>query len=151
MTSGDGGNNCNLVGVNGGASHGTVTMSTNGDYTYTPAANYNGTDVFTYQLCDTDGDCSTATVTITIVAVDDFPITVNDGNSIIEDTTVSGSVSGNDTQKGDCGKRGNLVGGMGGASHRSVTMSRHGDDTYTLAEMLNCVAACHHHARVLEG
>ena len=43
-----------LVGVNGGAAHGTVTMNNEGLYTYTPNANYNGNDTFTYKLCDTD-------------------------------------------------------------------------------------------------
>ena len=65
--SSDGGNVWSLIGANGGASHGTVIMNADGSYTYTPNTNYYGTDVFTYHLCDVDGDCSTATVTITIV------------------------------------------------------------------------------------
>ena len=44
-----------------------------GTYTYTPDANFNGTDVFTYQICDVDGDCESATVTITITPADDMP------------------------------------------------------------------------------
>ena len=46
--SGDGGNTWTLVGTNGGATNGTVTMNPDGSYTYTPNANFNGTDVFTY-------------------------------------------------------------------------------------------------------
>ncbi|MEI6852195.1 MAG: Ig-like domain-containing protein, partial [Bacteroidota bacterium] len=90
--SGDGGNTWSLIGANGGASNGTVTMDALGNYTYTPNANYNGSDVFTYHLCDVDNDCSTATVTITIIPVNDLPIAVNDVNSTNEDTPVSGSV-----------------------------------------------------------
>src|SRR5678815_4336434 len=69
-----------LVGTNGGAQHGTVTMNANGTYTYAPFANYNGSDVFTYKVCDCDAtpDCSTATVTITINPVNDTPTAVND-------------------------------------------------------------------------
>jgi VCBS repeat-containing protein len=46
--SGDGGM-WNLVGVDGGAANGTVTMNPDGSYTYTPDPNFNGTDVFSYQ------------------------------------------------------------------------------------------------------
>ena len=94
--SGDGGNSWSLVGANGGAIHGTVTMNSSGGYTYTPAANYNGTDVFTYRVCDVDGDCSTATVTITIIPVDDAPVAVNDENSTWQNVSVSGNVFTND-------------------------------------------------------
>ncbi|MCF8428181.1 MAG: tandem-95 repeat protein, partial [Bacteroidia bacterium] len=130
-TSGDGGNVWTLVGVNGGASHGTVTMNPNGSYTYTPDANYNGTDVFTYQLCDIDNDCSTATVTITINSVNDVPVAVNDVNTTNEDTPVNGTAQTNDTPSGDGGNVWTLVGVNGGAAHGTVTMNTDGSYTYT--------------------
>jgi VCBS repeat-containing protein len=135
--SGDGGNVWSLVGTNGGAAHGTVTMNTNGTYTYTPAANYNGSDVFTYKLCDADGDCSTATVTITINPVDDAPIAVNDVNTTNEDTPVSGNAATNDTPSGDGGNVWSLVGANGGAAHGTVTMNANGTYTYTPAANYN--------------
>jgi large repetitive protein len=46
--------------------HGSVILLANGTYTYTPAPGYIGTDSFTYQICDTNGKCATATVTITV-------------------------------------------------------------------------------------
>jgi gliding motility-associated-like protein len=46
--------------------HGTVTQS-GSSLIYTPANNYNGTDQFTYTICDDDG-CSTATVFINVIA-----------------------------------------------------------------------------------
>jgi VCBS repeat-containing protein len=33
--------------------HGTLTLNADGSFTYTPAANYNGRDSFTYQANDT--------------------------------------------------------------------------------------------------
>lgn len=38
--------------------------------TYTPNAGFHGTDAFTYRICDMDGYCDTATVTVTVNAVD---------------------------------------------------------------------------------
>uniref|UniRef100_UPI0024958F38 DUF7507 domain-containing protein n=1 Tax=Algibacter lectus TaxID=221126 RepID=UPI0024958F38 len=49
---------------------GTIVMSPNGDYVYTPAEGFTGTDTFIYTICD-DGfpqACDTATVTIKVLA-----------------------------------------------------------------------------------
>ena len=49
--------------------HGTLILNSNGSFTYTPAANYTGTDSFTYRACDNGSPqlCSdTKTVTLTI-------------------------------------------------------------------------------------
>ena len=35
-----------------GPSHGTLTLNANGSFTYTPDANFNGTDSFTYRAND---------------------------------------------------------------------------------------------------
>ena len=35
-----------------GPTHGTLTLNADGSFTYTPAANYNGTDSFTYRAND---------------------------------------------------------------------------------------------------
>ena len=43
----------------------------NNTVTYTPDPNYNGTDSFTYQACDPAGQCDTATVSVTVTAVND--------------------------------------------------------------------------------
>ena len=133
----DGGNIWSLVNPNGGALHGTVTMNPDGSYTYTPAPDYNGTDVFTYQLCDIDNDCSTATVSVTINPVDDMPVAVNDVTSTNEDTPVSGDASPNDTPSGDGGNIWSLVNANGGALHGTVTMNPDGTYTYTPAADYN--------------
>ena len=54
--------------------HGTLTLNANGSFTYTPAANYNGTDSFTYKANDGTADSNVATVTITVTAVNDAPV-----------------------------------------------------------------------------
>jgi VCBS repeat-containing protein len=56
------------VGSNISGQYGTLTLGANGSYSYVRNVNTPGgvTDVFTYQLTDTDGDASTATLTINI-------------------------------------------------------------------------------------
>lgn len=49
-----------------GASHGTVTLNANGSFTYTPAANFFGSDSFTYKANDGHQDSNTATVNIMV-------------------------------------------------------------------------------------
>ncbi|MEI6678556.1 MAG: Ig-like domain-containing protein, partial [Mariniphaga sp.] len=127
--SSEGGNTWTLVGLNGGATHGIVILAANGSYIYTPDANYNGTDIFTYQLCDLDGDCSVATVTITVSSVNDLPIAVNDISGAREDTELRGSVAGNDTPSGDGGNTWTLAGLNGGAAHSIITMNADGGYT----------------------
>jgi hypothetical protein len=83
------------------ASGRTVSMDANGNFTYTPAANFTGTDTFNYTITDADGDTSTATVT---VIVEDVPVTppdllpnaVDDTYAISENTTLNRNVLGND-------------------------------------------------------
>jgi len=68
--------------------HGTVTV--NGlDATYTPAANYNGTDSFTFKANDGLLDSTVATVTITITAVNDAPVAEDIEAETDEDTAVA--------------------------------------------------------------
>jgi len=50
------------------SSNGTVTITENGTATYIPNTDFGGDDSFTYTVIDTDGDQSTATVSITIIA-----------------------------------------------------------------------------------
>jgi VCBS repeat-containing protein len=57
-----------LVGANGGALHGTVTLNSNGSFTYAPASNYTGTDSFAYRTSDGSANSSNATVNLTINA-----------------------------------------------------------------------------------
>jgi gliding motility-associated-like protein len=132
IPSGDGGNTWSLEGVNGGAAHGNVTMDNSGRYTYTPNANFNGIDVFTYKLCDVDGDCSTAKVTVIITPVNDLPVAVNDIITTNEDTPITGgSVAANDIPSGDGGNLWYLVGANGGALHGTIAMNGFGTYTYT--------------------
>ncbi len=60
-------NNASLMAVVGASpAHGTLTLNADGSFTYTPAANFVGTDSFTYKASDGLETSGTATVTITV-------------------------------------------------------------------------------------
>ena len=59
----DGGASVTLV---SDVSDGTLSLNSDGSFTYTPDADYNGSDSFTYELSDTDGDTDQAIVSITV-------------------------------------------------------------------------------------
>ena len=84
-------------------SHGTLTLNANGSFTYVPAANYFGTDTFTYRAKDPSGALSAAvTVTITITGVADAPTAGNDSVTVANDgTTHSINVLTNDSSLPD--------------------------------------------------
>src|SRR5207302_10155153 len=76
-----------------GPTKGSLTLNANGSFTYTPNANVNGTDSFTYKANDGALDSNTATVTITINAVNDAPVAQNDGYTTDEDTSLTVNVA----------------------------------------------------------
>ncbi len=51
--------------------HGTAAVAANGSYRYTPAADFNGSDVFSYSVSDGQGGSNTYLVNIQIGAVND--------------------------------------------------------------------------------
>ncbi|MGB1223822.1 MAG: beta-1,3-glucanase family protein, partial [Mycobacterium sp.] len=53
-----------------GAAHGSVDLSPNGWFTYTPNADFSGTDEFTYTASDGTANSDAATVTLTVTMVD---------------------------------------------------------------------------------
>ena len=58
-----------------GPLHGTLS-GTGANVTYTPSANYNGTDNFTFKINDGTTDSNSATITITITPTGDSPIAI---------------------------------------------------------------------------
>ncbi|ABC82832.1 Ig-like domain-containing protein [Anaeromyxobacter dehalogenans] len=78
--------------------HGSAVANADGTVTYTPAAGWNGSDVFTYQVADLDGQTASATVSITVTAVDSgAPVAAADGATTAEGTAVVVAVLANDT------------------------------------------------------
>jgi VCBS repeat-containing protein len=77
--------------------HGTVVLHANGAFTYTPAANYNGADSFTYKANDGSLDSNVVTVHLTVDAMNDAPSLGTIGNQTVNETSnLTFTASGND-------------------------------------------------------
>ena len=117
--------------------HGAVTLNSNGSFTYTPAANYNGPDSFSYKANDGTVDSNVATVNLTVNAVNDAPIATGDSYSTNEDTALTinaPGVLGNDSDV-----EGNTLTAVkvSDPAHGSVTLNANGSFTYTPAANYN--------------
>ncbi len=75
--------------------HGAV-VNNGTDVTYTPNADYFGSDTFTYTISDGNGGSDFATVMVTINAVPDDPVANDDTATTNEDTPVNIDVLAND-------------------------------------------------------
>ncbi len=81
-----------------GPANGAVTLNAStGAYTYTPAANFNGSDTFKVVVADPSGATTVQTVTVGVAAVNDAPVA--DATAALptnEDNSVSGAVAATD-------------------------------------------------------
>ena len=116
-----------------GPANGTVviTNATTGAYTYTPDANFNGADSFTFTVSDGNGGVVTYTQSITVTAVNDAPIAQDQTLPAIEDTVLNGSVTATDAD-GDALSF-SVAGGGTTAQGGQVVMQPNGSFTYTPA------------------
>jgi len=61
-----------------GPVHGTLYFAADGTFTYAPAADFNGTDRFAYQLSDGQAVSGVATVNLAVAPVNDAPVAKDD-------------------------------------------------------------------------
>lgn len=114
--------------------NGTLTINSNGTYTYTPANNFTGKDSFDYRVCDngTPALCSVATVFIDVLPLSANNITYanDDAGTGKQNMPISGNVSTNDTDP-----QGNTqtvtITPVTGPAHGSVVLNANGNYIYT--------------------
>ncbi|AHM58853.1 VCBS repeat-containing protein [Flammeovirgaceae bacterium 311] len=79
--------------------HGSLLLNSNGTYTYTPDANYNGSDSFIYKAKDAAGaESNNVTVVITVTAVNDPPVALAQSVTLVEDATLAILLTGTDIE-----------------------------------------------------
>ena len=105
----------------GAAEHGTTAVVSDG-IQYAPELNWHGTDRFTYTVSDESGVTATATVTMTVLPVNDPPEAVDDEAETLEDEAVVVDVLVNDTDADGDPIR---VVSVGPAGHGATTMAPH--------------------------
>lgn len=77
-------------------SNGTLVFSSTGEFTYTPDADYNGTDSFTFHVTDGIFDSAIETITITVNPQNDNPFAVADTFTVDEDSSLDTTPLSND-------------------------------------------------------
>src|SRR5207247_1261830 len=120
-----------------GPANGTLTLNSDGSFTYTPAANFNGSDTFTYKVNDGSLDSNIATVVLTINAVNDAPVATTDTYGTNEDGALAIAAPGvlaNDTDVDSTALTAVLV---AGPSHGTLNLNANGSFTYTPASNFN--------------
>src|SRR5262249_41918894 len=111
--------------------HGTLSMNIDGSFKYTPAANYNGADSFTYKVSDGVLESNVATVSLTVNPVNDFPTANNDFYVVAEDnvlTVAAPGVLANDSDIDGDPLTATLV---TSPTHGSLAFNADGSFTYT--------------------
>ena len=119
------------------AQGGQITIAADGSYTYTPAANFNGSDSVDYTV--TDGSLSDiGTLNITVNAVNDAPVAVDDAITAIEDTPFTSTI---DLDANDLDVDGDTLSVVAGTfattQGGSITIAADGSYTYTPAVNFN--------------
>ena len=110
--------------------HGTLTLTANGAVTYTPAANYNGPDSFTYKANDSTADSNTAAVNITVIAVNDAPVAINDSYGVNTNTTLTVAAPGVLANDSDIDSATITAVQASGPAHGTLTLNANGGFVY---------------------
>jgi VCBS repeat-containing protein len=111
-----------------GPSHGSLAFNAHGSFTYTPNANFNGSDSFRYKANDGSLDSNIAVVQLTVNPVNDAPVAQDGGASGDEDTPISGQVVATDVDNSADQLSYSVV---SGPSHGTLMLSGTGAFTYT--------------------
>ncbi len=118
--------------ANGGPAHGSLALSADGSYTYTPNTGYYGTDSFTYVA--SDGAITSAPVTVGLKVVALTPVSHTDYYAVKAGNPMAvGAAAGvfaNDTDPNGLALSASLATG-GGPSHGTVTLNADGSFNYT--------------------
>ncbi len=115
-----------------GPKHGTLDLKPDGSFTYQPNENFNGLDSFTYKASDGSLTSDLVTVNVTVEAVNDAPIGMNDQYATDEDVQltigIDAGVLANDSDVDNDLLQAKLA---VGPEHGTLELNVNGSFTYT--------------------
>jgi VCBS repeat-containing protein len=121
--------------VTGNATNGSVSLDpSTGAFTYTPNANYNGSDSFVVTISDGNGGSTTSTINVGVTPLNDAPVAVADSISVLEGGTATVLVSGaSSVLANDSDVEGNALSAVlvTGPAHGTLTLNANGTFSYT--------------------
>ena len=107
------------------------------NFTYSPKANFNGDDSFTFKVFDGEADSNTATVAISVKTVNDLPVVFGQSANVDEDESVSITLKAQDNDGDNLEftvvsqpKNGTLSGSAPNLTY-SPKANFNGDDSFT--------------------
>src|SRR5262249_35242088 len=118
-----------------GPAHGSLTLNSDGSFSYTAQAGFTGNDAFLYQASDGNLTSLPATVVLTVKASNSAPVAVADSYSIGHDQVLqqdaAGGVLANDS---DADGDPLWVTVVSGPANGSLTLNADGSFAYTPAQ-----------------
>jgi VCBS repeat-containing protein len=108
--------------VSGPSNASSFTLNADGSFNYTPNADFNGTDSFTYKANDGSLDSNTVTVTITVSAVNDAPVITRPASVSVNEDTALAFTGGNAVSIADVDAASGTMGLTLGVSNGTLTL-----------------------------
>ena len=108
-----------------GPAHGTAAVAADGDWTYSPYADYSGPDSFTFRANDGTVNSGTSTLSITVISVNDAPVCADDSSSGGKNQLQSGTLVCTDADDDTL-----TYSKVSGPAHGSAAVAADGDWTY---------------------
>jgi hypothetical protein len=110
----------------------SFSLNSDGSFSYQPAANYNGSDAFTYRVSANGATTGVLTASITVAPVNDPPVaSADDAGASLLDTTVTQAAPGVLSNDSDVDGDGLTAVLDQGVSHGSLTLNADGSFSYT--------------------
>jgi hypothetical protein len=111
--------------------HGSVTLQPDGSFSYAPTPDFNGSDSFTYTLDDGQGGTDTGIVILSLAAVNDAPVAVDDVIATSEDAPLLLAAPGVVDNDSDVDADALSVSLASPAAHGTLVLDVNGGVSYT--------------------